>query len=1053
MKKRILSTLLALCMALALLPGTGWAVETYSGTCGDNITWRISGDGTLFLDGKGNTPYFGGYYFAEPAPWEKYADSIKTIHVNEGITGINGGAFSGCNSATGIVLPASLQFIGSGAWPTGDKLMYVVTGFNSTNYIEYGGVLYAQNPATSESEVGKGVPSLVCYPPALKYAETSTYTVREGTKAIASYAFEGNKYVKEVVIPNSVQEIGYDAFRSCISLESVQLPKGLTELKGGTFENCISLKEITLPSGIRTVDISAFWFCDNLNTIIIPASVTQFGSDSFGYDGLSEEFNLHKDFYFRGSAPAFNLNGDLSLGGEFSLIRTDIYYPQNASGWDELIQSVGEQEYIKFYPYDWEGEDPAPEVKYSLSYDLNGGSGDVPSSQYYQNGTGLFVSPVVPTREGYTFTGWSDGSKTYQPGDGIIIQDRDVVLTAVWKAGPAVNYDVEKALRYAQEHWNDGVGQCAEFVSRCVQAGKLNINIEKGTGGCYREISKKSGLSMQRLVSRTDSKGAVYVYKSDNSDSLAPGDVVVQWCNTHNIAPHVLLCGGFNHDGIATFYAHNARKNNQIFRFDYKYLEKDEKIYEHTRDCDMGAYVIHLSSLDPNQENKKITTAKIASHCPVELLVAINESILDSRTINGNYTEPYTGAEMIATGTGNDRTVEVNIPGKFIQNNQANIEFFGTDAGSMSLEVEFTYENNDVEEYVFQNVPLSKTTTGYLEDIQPGQMVRLIRKYGAEGESPLEEVWVAYAGETINTATPSRVSDEEKIENAEECDENKYPIQPIPPSSSSDFNSSDYTPDYRIDIASRITGGTVKTTPASAKKGAIVTLTTTPDEGYELSNLTVTDNKGDELELTDKGNGKYNFIMPSGKVKVEAAFVPIAKEKPDVPESVVLPFTDVFAGEWFYDSVEYAYGKGLMTGDGNLTTFNPRGGMTRAMVWTVLGRMAGADVDGSGGEWYAKARDWAAASGISDGSNPNGGITRQELAVMLWRSAGSPEGTASLGAFSDGGDVAGWASAAMQWAAANGILNGDNGMLKPGAPASRAEVAAMLMRFCEKTGR
>lgn len=137
------------------------------------------------------------------------------------------------------------------------------------------------------------------------------------------------------------------------------------------------------------------------------------------------------------------------------------------------------------------------------------------------------------------------------------------------------------------------------------------------------------------------------------------------------------------------------------------------------------------------------------------------------------------------------------------------------------------------------------------------------------------------------------------------------------------------------------------------------------------------------------------------------------------------------------------------TSEGN---FSPNEQMTRAMVWTVLGRMAGADVDGSGSEWYAKAQAWAAASGVSDGTNPNGGVTRQELAVMLWRSAGSPEGTAEMSAFSDGGEVAEWASAAMRWAVANGVLNGDNGALKPSAPASRAEVAAMLMRFCEKMG-
>lgn len=182
--------------------------------------------------------------------------------------------------------------------------------------------------------------------------------------------------------------------------------------------------------------------------------------------------------------------------------------------------------------------------------------------------------------------------------------------------------------------------------------------------------------------------------------------------------------------------------------------------------------------------------------------------------------------------------------------------------------------------------------------------------------------------------------------------------------------------------------------------------------------------------------------------------IPAQPETPVQPEEPVAPapvYDDVAPEAWYSEAATYVASKGLMTGtsEGN---FSPNEQMTRAMVWTVLGRMAGADVDGSGSEWYAKAQAWAAASGVSDGTNPNGGVTRQELAVMLWRSAGSPEGTAEMSAFSDGGEVAEWASAAMRWAVANGVLNGDNGALKPGAPASRAEVAAMLMRFCEKMG-
>lgn len=1052
MKKRILSTLLALCMALALLPGTGWAVETYSGTCGDNITWRISGDGTLFLDGKGNIPYLGGYYFAEPAPWEKYADSIKTIHVNEGITGINGGAFSGCNSATGIVLPASLQFIGSGAWPTGDKLMYVVTGFNSTNYIEYGGVLYAQNPATSESEVGKGVPSLVCYPPALKYAETSTYTVREGTKAIASYAFEGNKYVKEVVIPNSVQEIGYDAFRSCISLESVQLPKVLTELKGGTFENCISLKEINLPSGIRTVDISAFWFCDNLNTIIIPASVTQFGSDSFGYDGLSEEFNLHKDFYFRGSAPAFNLNGDLSLGGEFSLIRTDIYYPQNASGWDELIQSVGEQEYIKFYPYDWEGEDPAPEVKYSLSYDLNGGSGDLPSTQYYQNGTGLFVSPVVPTREGYTFTGWSDGSKTYQPGDGIIIQDRDVVLTAVWDN---IRLDINDEAVFLNQP--SGNPQCTLYANtvmlrrKAILEGRADwqdISIKNTSETLWTKDGMAGSYNYEGIGVTREGYGKIAAmdlktkrnYFISLLDSRPEGIVIYfhgrGGPGSNSAGQHAILLTDYDaHTG--TFYcADSILGSKNRIPLTSSTLPGSMKVSTQDDVLKNIHQIWFVSSVD----RAKLLSRSYSAHCPVEMRVEIGSEALDSTGLTGTTFNHY--AIMEATGSGADRSVTVTVQRDVPYSEDVSIQLIGTDTGSMTFIVEDIYTDGTSKTQTFRDVPLTNTTIA-TANIHPQSTVILTVNESRTGE---ETFWAANPGETATGPN----TEFGNMDDQPEGPVNPPPIFIYPTESNPTTTAPEKT--YPITLPTS-TGGMVTANATSATKGTTVTLTTIPDEGYELSALTVTDNKGNELELTDKGNGKYTFSMPGGKVEVEVAFVPIVKEEPDVPESVVLPYIDVSAGNWFYDSVQYVYVKGLMTGDGDLTTFNPKGGMTRAMVWTVLGRMAGADVDGSGGKWYAKARDWAAASGVSDGSNPNGGITRQELAVMLWRSAGSPEGTADLGAFSDGGDVAGWASAAMQWAAANGILNGDNGMLKPGAPASRAEVAAMLMRFCEKTGR
>ena len=115
---------------------------------------------------------------------------------------------------------------------------------------------------------------------------------------------------------------------------------------------------------------------------------------------------------------------------------------------------------------------------------------------------------------------------------------------------------------------------------------------------------------------------------------------------------------------------------------------------------------------------------------------------------------------------------------------------------------------------------------------------------------------------------------------------------------------------------------------------------------------------------------------------------------------------------------------------------------------TVLARYAGEDTTG-GATWYEKGMDWAKAKGVSDGTNPNADITREQLVTMLYRYAGTPAVNGSLSDFSDAASVSSYAVNAMQWAVASGIVNGSNGKLNPQNNATRAQVAAILMRFCE----
>ena len=156
-------------------------------------------------------------------------------------------------------------------------------------------------------------------------------------------------------------------------------------------------------------------------------------------------------------------------------------------------------------------------------------------------------------------------------------------------------------------------------------------------------------------------------------------------------------------------------------------------------------------------------------------------------------------------------------------------------------------------------------------------------------------------------------------------------------------------------------------------------------------------------------------------------------------------FTDVPAANWASDAVAFASSRELFNGTG-ADTFSPNAPMTRQMLMTVLARLDGTDTSGNA---YAKGMEWAIRNGVSNGSDPEGKITREQLATMLWRYAGSPSVSGRMTGFVDADQIGGYAEDAMLWATKAGIIGGKgNGQLDPKGYATRAEVAAMLMRYC-----
>lgn len=269
---------------------------------------------------------------------------------------------------------------------------------------------------------------------------------------------------------------------------------------------------------------------------------------------------------------------------------------------------------------------------------------------------------------------------------------------------------------------------------------------------------------------------------------------------------------------------------------------------------------------------------------------------------------------------------------------------------------------------------------------------------------------------------------------------------------------------YEISKPSDVENGSIKVSDSKAKKGDTVTITVTPDEGYELDKLAVYDEDGDKIDLKDKGDGKFTFEMPKGDVEIEVSFALIEDE------TVKANFADVAADAWYADAVQYVYENGMMSGTSE-TTFSPDLTTTRGMIVTILYRMENepavtgttAFTDVAADQYYANAVAWAAQNGIVSGTTattfaPNNAITREQMAAILYRYAQfkgyDVSVKADLSVYTDAAQVSTYATDAMAWANGAQLITGTSqAMQTPASNATRAQVATILMRFCENIAK
>lgn len=271
------------------------------------------------------------------------------------------------------------------------------------------------------------------------------------------------------------------------------------------------------------------------------------------------------------------------------------------------------------------------------------------------------------------------------------------------------------------------------------------------------------------------------------------------------------------------------------------------------------------------------------------------------------------------------------------------------------------------------------------------------------------------------------------------------------PSSGGGSSSGVFSPSYPVITPDKTENGTVTVSTKYATSGSSVTITVKPDDGFKLDELTVIDKNGNELKLTDKGNGKYTFTMPASKVEINAAFV---------KEVEISPFNDVSTSAYYYEAVKWAQKKGITGGIGN-GLFGSNQPCTRAQIVTFLWRAAGSPVvnyamnmsDVPESSYYAEAVRWALSEGITTGTtentfSPDSECTRAQAVAFLFRYAASEAVTLQelVSGFSDADSVPGYALPAMNWALAEEIVQGNGSKLMPNDSCTRAQIVTFLFR-------
>lgn len=1056
--RKILSVLTALCLTLTLLPWEVRAAEMASGNCGgegdgSNLTWTLDDAGTLTISGSGEM--FQGVRGSFGGCWDSHDDEVKTIVIGEGATTIGDWAFAGFDNLTSVTIPDSV-----------------------TRIMQYA---FAKCPSLTRIDIPNGV-TFIGESAFADCTDLTSVTISSSATAYGDNAFDGCTSLNNVTLPDGLSSLGVGMFAGCTSLTNiiipdsvtsieagafsgsgltrVTIPRGVTSIEGGVFAGCGNLTSIALPDGVASIERYTFEDCANLTSVTIPSSVTSIGESAFaGCDNLTE-------VYYWGTTGQW---AEVSVGSNNAALTGghDIYY----SGVPEVTispNSIAEgavdpvltiTSYRPFAPLSarvtlgYVEVDPGTTGLTPVSASLDAANNKIMRIAFSGTSLGGNVSITIPS-EGFAgpdnFTAATvfnvtvgappapapDPTPDPVPAPSPSRDDDDDEPETTRPKAPVKreSVDVDDAVRTKEQEKIVISGQGESDMQGILKKGEFprwidRVKLPRYAMDLYTVLCiGGDGDRLYDLLIEdkyfTFSGGGSGGGDADVESVLElTGKLDSPYASGGGVFRESSFVGGFDViDATAGDRAvsYEELKEGDVVRtasYNGIYVTKVRKDGNQDYDADLKTACAYASTVFQAFDRDHPEIFWLSGSTKLRLVTVTMKE--DQRTYKETYIffliadadgftvrDPqYAGQEVIeAAILRRDAAVDAilaTVPGGTVYDQVAQLNRWLT---------EHNHYNTSKDLHNLPNAPHECLSA-------------LEGNIGADG--PVCDGYSrAFKVLCEKLDIPCLLVDGyAKVSSA----------------SSGEFHmwNSVKMPDgqwYGVDVTwnDPTVKGVEDAKSGREREDYLLVGADTVVFGLKFSESHPPKNRA--------ANGGVAFI--NGPALSAAAFHPLAGAS-------ALPFTDVEEGDWCYDAVSYVFDKGLMKGVSD-REFSPDRPVTRAMVWTILARLAGKET-GEGEPWYARAQSWAAEEGISDGTAPEALVTRQQLAAMLWRFAGSPASGGSLEGFGDSGSVGGYAADALRWAVESGVVSGgSDGGLRPTGSASRAHLAAMVQRFCQR---